>query len=113
MTTIERLAQQQLDAYNQSDLDAFVACYHPDVQVLSGDEQTIHGIEDFRERYQDLFSEWQFGATVPQRISLRTHCVDLEEWWRIDPSTGQRSEGQILVRYEEREGLIGTAQFLD
>ncbi len=113
MTTIERLAQQQLDAYNRSDLDAFVACYHPDVRVMSGDEQTIEGIDDFRERYQELFREWQFGATVSQRMSLHTHCVDLEEWWRIDPSTGERSEGQILVRYEEREGRIGTVQFLD
>jgi hypothetical protein len=113
MTKIERLAQQQLDAYNRADLDAFVACYHPDVRVLSGDEQTINSIDEFRERYQELFSEWQFGATVPQRIALNTHCVDFEEWWRIDPSTGERSEGQILVRYEEREGLIGTVQFLD
>jgi hypothetical protein len=113
MTTIARLAEKQLDAYNQSDLDAFVACYHPDVRVWNGDEQSIAGIDEFRERYQDLFSEWQFGATVPQRISLSTHCVDLEEWWRIDPETGERSEGQILVRYEERDGLIGTVQFLD
>ena len=82
-------------------------------RARGGDEQTIHGIDEFRERYQDLFCEWQFGATVPQRIALNTHCVDFEEWWRIDPSTEQRSEGQILVRYEEREGLIGTVQFLD
>jgi hypothetical protein len=113
MMRIERLAQQQLDAYNRTDLDAFVACYHPDVRVLSGDEQTINGIDEFRDRYQALFSESQFGATVPQRIALNTHCVDFEEWWRIDPSTGERSEGQILVRYEERDGLIGTVQFLD
>ena len=113
MSSIEHLAQQQLDAYNRSDLDGFVACYHPDVRVLDGDELSLNGIVALRDRYQELFSEWQFGATVPKRIALNSHCVDLEDWWRIDPGTGERSEGQILVRYEERDGLIGTVQFLD
>lgn len=113
MSVIEHLAQQQLDAYNRSDLDGFVACYHPEVRVLDGDEPTINGIDAMRDRYQALFSDWQFGASVPKRISLNAHCVDVEEWWRIDPETGERSEGRVLVRYEEREGLIGTVQFLD
>ena len=113
MSLIEQLAQRQLDAYNQSDLDGFVACYHSDVQVFNGDEQSINGIDEFRSRYRALFTEWQFGAAVPKRISLNAHCVDLEEWWRIDPDTEERSEGQVLVRYVERDGLIGTVQFLD
>lgn len=112
MKTIEQLAQQQLDAYNRSDLDAFVACYHPDVRVLNGDELSVSGIVGFRDRYQPLFSTWQFGASVPQRISLNTHCVDFETWWRVAPNTGERSEGQVLVRYQARDGLIGTVQFL-
>ena len=112
MTRIEQLAQRQLDAYNRSDLDAFVACYHSGVRVLNGDEESVRGIEGFRERYRTLFSDWEFGATVPQRLALNTHCIDFEAWWRIDPQTQQRSEGQVLVRYEERDGLIGTVQFL-
>ena len=43
---------------------------------------------------------------------LNTHCVDDELWWRIDPESGERSEGRVLVRYHERDGLIGTVQFL-
>ncbi len=112
MTHIEHLAQQQLDAYNRSDLEAFVACYHPDVRVFNGDHLSVSGIDGFRQRYESLFSTWQFGASVPQRIALNTHCVDFETWWRVDPSSGERSEGQILVRYEERDGRIGTVQFL-
>ena len=112
VTPIEQLAQRQLDAYNQADLDAFVACYHQDVRVFSGNEQTISGIDQFRRQYQSLFESWQFGASVPQRLALNGHCIDFEEWWRIDPRTHERSEGQILVRYEERDGVIGTVQFL-
>lgn len=112
MTRIEQLAQQQLDAYNRSDLDAFIACYHPDVRVLDGDTESVIGIDGLRDRYRTLFREWEFGATVPQRMSLSTHCIDFEEWWRVDPETGERTKGQILVRYEERDGLVGTVQFL-
>ena len=112
MTRIEQLATEQLAAYNRADLDAFVACYHPQVRVFQGDELTVNGIDAFRRGYETMFREWQFGASVPQRIALTSHCVDYETWWRIDPQSGERSEGQILVRYEERDGLIGTVQFL-
>lgn len=111
MSKIVELAGRQLDAYNNADLDAFVACYHPAVRVFDGDTLSVEGIESFRERYRTLFGEWRFGATVPQRIHLNDHCLDYEEWWRIDPSNGERSEGRILVRYELRDGLIGTVQF--
>ena len=112
MTRIEELAREQLDAYNRADLDSFVACYHPNVRVFHGDDEKFCGSLALRSRYETLFRMGQFGASVPHRICLRTHCVDFEEWWRIDPTTGERSEGQVLVRYEEREGLIGTVQFL-
>ena len=112
MTRIEQLAQQQLDAYNASDLNAFVACYHSEVRVFNGDELSVEGVDAFRARYKSMFEGWQFGASVPKRIALATHCVDYEEWWRIDPETDERSEGKVLVRYEERDGLIGIVQFL-
>ena len=112
MSKIIALAQAQLSAYNAADLDAFVGCYHPDVRVFSGEEQTIVGSEAFRERYRDLFVDWEFGATVSQQLSVENHCVDLEHWWRVDPQNQQRETGTILVRYTLREGRIGTVQFL-
>lgn len=112
-STIEELAIRQLAAYNKSDLDAFVACYHPQVRVFNGDEESLSGREAFRERYVSLFDDWEFGAEVPQRIHLGGHCIDYETWWRVEPSSGERTEGVVLVRYEEREGLIGLVQFLD
>ena len=38
-----------------------------------------------------------FGATVPERMSLGRHCVDLERWWVQDPETGARKEGALLT----------------
>jgi len=113
MVDISDLAARQLLAYNAADLDAFVACYHEDIQVLDGEEQTLRGLAAFRDRYEGLFQEWSFGAEVPRRLHLGRHCVDYETWWRIAPGSDERSEGTVLVRYMERDGLIGLVQFLD
>lgn len=112
MSTITDLAARQLAAYNRGDLDAFVGCYHPDVVVLEGQEVTVRGRAAMAERYADLFDTGGFGATSPGRLSEGRHCVDLEAWWRIDPDTGVRTDGRLLVRYSERDGLIGEVQFL-
>ena len=111
MSSIVELAARQLVAYNNSDLNAFCACYHPEVVVLDCDEQIVVGIEDFRERYRGLFEGFEFGAEVTQRLDAGDHCVDYETWWRIDPGTGERSQGVVLVRYTLRDQTIGWVQF--
>ena len=111
MSSIAALAARQLTAYNASDLEGFVDCYHDDVRVLDGDVESLRGKADFRERYRALFESWTFGATVPQRMDHEDQCFDLEDWWRIDPSTGERSEGRVIVRYVLRDERIGTVQF--
>ena len=58
MAEISDLAAQQLAAYNEANLEAFVACYHEDVRVLNQDEETLRGREAMRERYRKLFEEW-------------------------------------------------------
>ena len=112
MTTIAALAARQLAAYNAGDLDAFVACYHPDVVVWEGEAVTVRGRDAMRERYADLFAAGGFGATVPARLTEGAHCVDLEAWWREDTETGDRTEGRLLVRYTARGAHIGAVHFL-
>ena len=111
MSKIVELASRQLAAYNASDLDAFCACYHDGVVVLDGEERLLEDIDTFRERYRGLFEQWEFGAEVPQRLDAGDHCVDYETWWRIDPESGERSEGEVLVRYTLRDEKIGWGQF--
>lgn len=106
------LVARQLDAYNRADLDAFCACYHPDVVVLDDDGSVdITGIVDFRSRYADKFARGGFGATVPQRVSLGRHCADLEHYWWID-AEGVRHDASVFVRYTVQDNLIQTVQFL-
>ena len=110
---ISTLVTAQLAAYNAGDLDAFLACYHPDVEVWEGAEKTVEGHEQFHARYEDLFNGSGFGASVPARLTDGRHCVDLEVWWRVDPESLKRTEGRILVRYTAQDGLIATVQFFD
>ena len=112
MSDIENLAKRQLEAYNASDLEAFVGCYHSDVVVCDGETEVSRGLEAFRERYRAMFEAWDFGATVSQRLVLGGHCVDLEDYWRVNPESGERSEGRVLVRYRFRDERIGMVQFL-
>lgn len=113
MSLLTDLADRQLAAYNAADLDAFCACYHPQVRMFVGEDLDAESGEAFRERYADMFAAGGFGATVPSRLSHGPHCVDQEHWWRVDPETGERSEGVLLVRYGLRGDRIGLVQFLD
>jgi len=111
--TVADLAARQLAAYNAHDLDAFAACYHPDVKVWMDGDVDVEGIEQFRLRYAAMFARGGFGASVPERIVHGTHCVDLEHWWRLDASTATRKEGTVLVHYTERDGLLYEVRFFD
>ncbi len=112
MSPVVQLAIDQLAAYNAADLDGFCRCYHPEVVALDAEGQvTIEGIEAFRERYRPLFERGNFGATVDQRLSAANHAVDSEHFWRVGPD-GVRTEGDLLVRYTERDGTIAVVQFL-
>lgn len=110
---VVQLAIAQLRAYNAHDLDAFCACYHADVRVLDADgAEELRGLQAFRTRYQAMFERGGFGASIDQRVVSPPHCVEREHWWRINRETAERADGVVLVRYSEREGLIGVVQFL-
>ena len=94
MIGIGKLAADQLAAYNAADLDAFCACYHPEVREFDGETEKPPGIEAFRERHVKLFATEGFGGGVSTRLVHGRHCIDLEDWWR---EGGKR--GKVIVRY--------------
>lgn len=104
------LATRQLAAYNAADLDGFCACYHEDVVVLDDGVEQVRGIEAFRARYAAMFARGGFGASVPGRLAMGRHCVEHERYWR--ETEDGRVEGEVIVRYTEREGRIAVASFL-
>ena len=108
------LARRQLAAYNAADLDAFCACYHPVVRVLEADGTVrSEGMEAFRARYAGLFEAYRdVRAEVDARLTLGPHVVEREAWTRTHRGTGERSDGQVLVRYTARDGTIALVEFL-
>ena len=74
------LSEAQLAAYNAADVDAFCACYHPEVRVLDADGQpTLEGMAAFRERYAGMFRDHRdVSAAVSARLLLPPHVVEQE-----------------------------------
>lgn len=74
-------AQSQLDAYNAHDIDAFVACYHPEVELfdLESGERRGRGRDEMRETYGPLFAHHpDLHATVTTRSIVGNFAFDHE-----------------------------------
>lgn len=75
------LAQLQLDAYNSRDIERFVVCFAPDVQVFdqSTGECTLRGREALRERYGAFFaSNANLHCELLNRIAEGRFAIDHE-----------------------------------
>ena len=108
------LSDRQLAAYNAADLEAFCACYHQHVRVLDEDGNvTCEGMEAFRVRYATFFGSCsEVRAAIRQRIALGRSVVELEVYQRRPHASDLLEEGEVIVRYTERDGLIAIAQFI-
>lgn len=82
MRNLEIMPNRQLEAYNRGDIDAFVDCYGDDVRVYafpSGEELTDRSGSNFRERYQQLFSNNpQLHAKLINRLVHGNVVIDHE-----------------------------------
>jgi hypothetical protein len=105
------IAQAQLDAYNRRDLSAFVAWYHPDVEVFDLPSQTprLRGLAAFRARYERLFARSPtLHARLIARLSQGRFVVDQE---RVTGFPGASIVRAIAI-YEVERGLIRRVWFL-
>jgi len=109
--------QAQLDAYNAHDLEAFVACYAPQVRMYdAGGALLVAGSDGIRARYGPLFSSSpQLRAEVVQRTRIGTP----QAWYAVDNErvTGRNEPGapkrfEVLVLYAGRGDLIHEVRFL-
>ena len=111
--SILALSEQQLVAYNAGEIESFCRCYHDEIVVLGEDgTASIEGMTSFRERYGKLFKEFETKAWITERMQLGSHIVEKETWWRKSKKTGEEFSGEVIVRYSEKGGKIGIAEFL-
>lgn len=105
--------QQQIDAYNNQDLDGFVAAYSEDVVLEDGEGNVMaQGYDGIRELYAELFDRSpQLHGEVLNRISVGQYVID-EERVRGINMEGYPSEMHAAVIYRLAEGKIAHVRLL-
>jgi len=104
------LAQRQLDAYNDHDLEAFAACFADDVEAfaLPSMEPLFAGRDALRERYGPYFEAKRPRATLTApRVVQATIAIDAEH---VVLSDG-RELGAVAL-YHVEGGLIRRLWFI-
>ena len=104
-------AQEQLDAYNARDIEAFATVYADDIQLIALPlgEVFCNGIHELRERYGKQFElHPHLHCKLLSRIECAPFVIDEEE------VSGLSSAGLVhaVATYECRNGKIVRAWFI-
>jgi hypothetical protein len=77
----EGVVQQQVEAYNRHDIEAFLKSYSAEIKVFDfPDTLRFSGLETMRERYGKLFKgEPGLKVKIARRIVQGDHVIDHEE----------------------------------
>jgi hypothetical protein len=84
-TTIEKeaadLAQEQLDAYNKRDIEAFLKPYSENVKIYAFPDQLLYeGKAKMRKQYTSMFNQLtDLNCKLVNRIVLNNKVIDHEE----------------------------------
>ena len=109
MSASAELIQKQLDAYNNQNIEAFLACYAEDA-VLAGmnGDVTHRGLAAIRKRHEDLFFEFPKNhARLVNRIDLGTTVIDHEQ---VERSPGG-DRFEVAAIYTIKDGKIARVDF--
>ncbi len=109
-TSITSVVDQQLQAYNARDIDAFLECYHPRVEIydLTTSKLRMRGLAELRKRYSRLFEKSpELKATITNRISFGNMVIDHEH---VTGFMGNQTV-QAIAYYEVKTNLITRVWF--
>lgn len=108
--TPEAVVQAQLEAYNERDIDKFVATYSDDVELFAlPDKLLMRGAAQLREQYTQTFADERLHATIVNRIVVGNTVVDHERVRLTMPDGPGTIEA--LAIYEVRDGKITRVWF--
>jgi hypothetical protein len=107
----EEIVQAQVEAYNDRDIDQFVACHDPYVKLFAFAETEPYAVgrQELREIYQDVFENSpDLHAKITNRMVFGNKVIDHEI------VTGRKGIDrlEIIAIYEVEEGLIAKAYFI-
>jgi len=107
--TAEQVVQQQLEAYNARDIDAFMKVFHPEIELwtLGATSPSVSGWEAVGKVYKDLFDQSpDLHSIVINRSIIGNKVIDYE---RIFGRKGSLEDVFLVMVYEVEEGLIRRA----
>jgi len=102
----EQVVQANLDAYNNKDIDGFMAWFSPEIAIYNhGDCQaTMKGSEAVRKRYQALFDNSpKLHSKILKRIAFGNTVIDHEY---ITGRQGASGPLELVLAYEVSNGKI-------
>ncbi len=107
----ETIVQNQLEAYNARDLDKFLSCFAPDIELFNFKEQTpfVQGMEKLRSVYKEVFdSSPKLHATLDNRMVFGDKIIDYEK------VTGRKGIDflEVIVIYEVANLLINRVTYI-
>lgn len=106
---VEAIVARQLEAYNRQDVDTFVACFSPEVKIVTeGSDRQLVGRENMRSIYAAMFLKFpENHCALLSRLVIGKHVVDEEL------ITGRNEAPfRTAVVYTIEDGLIAHARFL-
>jgi len=100
------VVQQQLDAYNARDIEAFLSVFADDAErfALNEAQPMLSGKAAFRERYGWIFAQSpDLHAELVHRIAVGDFVIDHEHitGWLGDPGVLE-----MVMLFQVRDGLI-------
>ncbi|ANJ96113.1 nuclear transport factor 2 family protein [Serratia plymuthica] len=106
----EDVVQQQLDAYNARDIDAFMAYWAEDAQYYEHPDTLLaSGKAEIRERHIARFKEPSLYGERVKRMVLGSMVIDQEVVTRNFPQG--RGKMDVIAIYEVEQGKIVKAWF--
>ncbi len=107
----ETIVQNQLDAYNNRDINAFLECHSKDYEAFSFSETTpyLKGRKQLEETYSGIFKDSpNLYSKLLKRIVLGNTIIDHEE------ITGRKGVDllELVAIYEVENGLIVKGNFI-
>jgi hypothetical protein len=102
------LAEEQLDAYNNRDIDAFLKPYAKDVKVYRfPNKLDYEGIENMRKRYEGFFKNTpDLHCKIMNRIVYKNKVIDYE----VVTASGR--EFKAVAIFEVKNGKIVSVTFM-
>lgn len=100
MKVPEDIVQAQVEAYNRQDIQAFLACFHPEAEFVRWPNEVVFkGHDDFRQRYCELWARApQLRAKITKRIAVGRFITDMEQL--IGHPDGERAPLQVIYETE-------------